>query len=396
MATKNKKGDTFDLLSTKTKIRIRDLIEKRLTPQTIVLFAQEYESYDLSIRVQINQYIRYLMELEYEEFLSSTKALSKGEITFGQKQVFEERQRSLKTLQNLLKSKETNILHSTKNDKTLIDSKQAIAEQKKFNFGYKESAKEAKKTEDLMRKRLDEMEKRERDEASGMYSISKKPLLVNPKQETAKIARSVINDDFETNIAKTSTEKIVKNIDSNNYNSSIVNKNKFKDFDQVRTRITDDKEYKKEQLEKERLWKQLYGNLKKNNDENEFANSTPEISEKDKQFNINVFDDKRNYFFVGNVKITYFEVADPKSRNFIFWQKWRRKKSMFTVESYFQQTATEKFRLKILKLRNKFMSKNGINEESVIQPISAKKIKPAEPKKENKVNSNPEPTKDEA
>ncbi|ARU91953.1 hypothetical protein SCLARK_001430 [Spiroplasma clarkii] len=67
MGTIKKTSKDFKLISNITKARIKGLIEKRLTTQTIALFAQEYESYDAAVRLEILEYIFFLLENEEEQ-----------------------------------------------------------------------------------------------------------------------------------------------------------------------------------------------------------------------------------------------------------------------------------------------------------------------------------------
>ncbi|AOG60274.1 hypothetical protein SHELI_v1c03190 [Spiroplasma helicoides] len=96
----------FIIISEKTKARIRGLIEKRLTAQTIALFAQEYETYEPKIRSEIIDFIVFLLEKEEEIILEveNKNIDDRDSLSIEKRKVdFMEKQSNIKKIQEALK-----------------------------------------------------------------------------------------------------------------------------------------------------------------------------------------------------------------------------------------------------------------------------------------------------
>lgn len=109
MIIKKKKESDFTVIGQKTRDRIRGLIDKKLTLQTIALFASEYEIYDVITRLEIIEYINFLMGQELDLFLSNmsnTEQNSNVSYVRRKKEEFEEKQKNIRKIQELLAKEE--------------------------------------------------------------------------------------------------------------------------------------------------------------------------------------------------------------------------------------------------------------------------------------------------
>jgi hypothetical protein len=102
-STRKQKEADFQLISVQTKRRIAGLIEMKLTPNTIALFASEYEGYDPLIRLEIVEYIGFLMDKELTLFMAQVRDVPADDVTIKRrKQEFEEKAKNIRRIQDIL------------------------------------------------------------------------------------------------------------------------------------------------------------------------------------------------------------------------------------------------------------------------------------------------------
>ncbi|AXK51089.1 hypothetical protein [Spiroplasma alleghenense] len=385
MSNKNINNSDFALLSVSTKIRIKSLIEKKLTMQTVALFAQEYESLDFDIRREMNLYIKYLMDLELHEFIIEVEKLkreNKGSDVIRRQITFEEKQKNIRQLQSLLNNSEAIISNSymrkdkylsngqskynltnnlaNKNSEQVVEKKVVVKKIQPItsNEKYKEALKREKGlNENMASKRvslsLSDEEKRFRVPSNGTKK-SKINLTEEEKNALAKRRQ-------EKKITKSNIIEKKPNYLNNNDDFS---KTKFKDFSLVKSRIVSDEEYQREQKEKERLWNQIYGKSKKDvADYSEKINL--ESSEHNKIPNISGNFSGSDFFTVGNKKISVKEIVDPKNPMFGFWQKVKQKSKANSLITYFNSVASTKQQMKILLNYENTLIKNNANKKNI-------------------------------
>ncbi|WP_338972925.1 hypothetical protein [Spiroplasma endosymbiont of Panorpa germanica] len=378
----NKKENDFKLLSLGTKLRIKSLIEKKLTIQTVTLFAQEYESLDFETRRQMNLYIKFLMDMELHEFLIEVEKLkkeNKGREVINRQITFEEKQKNIRQLQSLLNNSESLISNSyMRKDKYLMGGKS------KYNLTNNLANKNSDETKEkkVIVKKIKPISSNEkykealkREKGLNQNNDYKKISLSLTEEERNKkvpsngTKKSKINltDEEKKALAKLREEKKIlrnKNIEfkQNSPQKDDSSKSNFKDFSLVKSRIISDEEYQREQKEKERLWNQIYGKSKK-----EVADYSDkknlESLEHNKMPNISANYSGNDFFTVGNKKISVKELVDPKNPMFSFWQKIKVKSKANSLITYFNSIASMKQQMKILMSYENAVLKNQANKK---------------------------------
>ncbi|AHI53714.1 hypothetical protein SSABA_v1c03020 [Spiroplasma sabaudiense Ar-1343] len=383
MGNKDFKTNDFSLLSTGTKIRIKSLIEKRLTMQTIALFAQEYESLDFETRKQINHYIKFLIELEVEEFIKEVEKLNKNfkSDELIRKQItFEEKQKNIKQLQSLLQNSEASISNrymrktkafgeipskyeilakrnfSEKNDKNILEGNLNV--KTVLPLKSNEKYRKALKRERLQNQKQDEDRKKfffaadvkDEKKVITIISSSKKNKITLTEAEREAISKKQKDKkSAKKSNLKSETSKKSKQVEPNV-------KKGLNDFSSVKSRIISDEEYIREQKEKERLWNQIYGKSKKDV-ENHSNKTTQESLEHNKIPNIRADFSGSEYFTVGNKKISVKELGDPQNPMYSFWQKVKAKSKANSLVFYFASAVPPKTQMKILLQYEKNLAK---------------------------------------
>ncbi|AUM62549.1 hypothetical protein [Spiroplasma monobiae] len=318
MAKKNnyKNENDFSLLSTKVRTRVKNLIDKRLTSQTVMLFAQEYEAYDIDFREELIEYINFLMEIEREKWMNESAYLyEKQKVgSFGslKQNDFYKKQEELKKFQEYLSKDRTSATQ-----KAIEDSRREVLVKKPESpeFVNKASNKNVKSIEkNSINRMLLEAKAREEKEAREARLRETKRAEEERKEQLAK----------QKELEKKKKEAIKKSKEKN-ASKKLEKKPSKKSKVQVQPII--DRNYEKEQAEKEKLWKELYGKtreetLNERKTENEFKESFVEY---DKKPNFNSTNEIQKSFMILGYEFSIDEVTDPKNRYFSFWYNLKKR-----------------------------------------------------------------------
>ncbi|AGR41008.1 hypothetical protein [Spiroplasma taiwanense] len=434
-----KKSDMdFTLISNKTKQRIRGLIEKRLTPKTIILFAQEYESYEKAVREELIKYIEFLLKQEEENFIRESSSYWQDprlQIIQERKKIeFTEKQQNIKKIQDYListnikkfvaplpiknneikkievtpifkryeiankiseqnkktsdapskvnnttiptvkknntkvKNKQVNLKNisatslksSSVEPKKITKSKPTIIDNNKnskIDFLLKEA--QQREAEEIRIKKEQEEKNKQAEEQKNKEILEQNAIrekLLKEKQESAKLAKQkkLVKKVNSENIIKLEKQKkpeiIIKPVKSK-YEQKLL-ASSFKESN------SQGRNYLKEQEEKEKLWKELYGKtreetLKERKDSN--INIVNELKTSKKLVNFDT--EELTEFKVLNNTFLIEEYIDPKSKYFNFWKKMRKKYKMSNITVWLSLNG--KKHKKILKKRLKLEKKLG-------------------------------------
>ncbi|ATX71292.1 hypothetical protein [Spiroplasma clarkii] len=339
MGTIKKTSKDFKLISNITKARIKGLIEKRLTTQTIALFAQEYESYDAAVRLEILEYIFFLLENEEEQLnAQAVKADDvRNKILMDRRKMeFNEKKSNVLKIQQILventDTKKIN-LGATKANRVKFENTEKrlelgtpVAMVNKSTTSGTKKPKVVKEKETNFTKMIKEAEERERQaikEAQKKEAEAKalKAQLAKQKAAEAKALKEAKAKKQAELAAKKAASAKAKSDAKENAKT----KAKAQDKDIKITAV--DRDYEKEQREKERLWLELYGKTRTESlverDQKKASEFKP-TGEDDKrpsmQFEIDPTD-----FRIGNDIYLVEELTNPKNRCYSFWNTIKAK-----------------------------------------------------------------------
>ncbi|WP_338985504.1 hypothetical protein [Spiroplasma endosymbiont of Diplazon laetatorius] len=391
MAKKNKvkSEKDFPLLSPKVKIRVKNLIEKRLTSQTIMLFAQEYETYDFDFREQLIDYINYLMEIEREKWMNDSGHLYEKQSvqSFSNlKQVdFYQRQEEIKKFQEYLtKDRDLATQKAIENSRreTLI-KKPEVSETTKVT-----KSTEGKSIEkNSINRMLLEAKMREEKEAREAKLREAKRLEEERLKELEK---------------QKALEKKKKELEKQN-KSKKVKKEAKKNSKPVKAKVKTqtDRDYEKEQAEKEKLWRELYGKSRQETlDERKTESQTiDDFVEYDKKPNFDSTIELQHSFTILGHVFSMEETTDPKNKYFSFWYGIKKRAKTSNVSIWLsiypnKQKSVLRKRLRLeanMGMWDKIKSIFGANPSKEVakkqkpkKEVKKVKVKEEKPKKEVK------------
>ncbi|AKU79551.1 hypothetical protein [Spiroplasma turonicum] len=377
--TKKKyQNNIFNLISDKTKLRIKGLIEKRLTTKTVLLFAQEYESYDIEVRRELIAYIAFLFNEEEEKFNKDySQQIQQDPRAQHLQQIrwleLSEKRENIKKIEDILIKRDQEVVqenlkinkpkNSEKDKEIELKSKQSKPvkvkiEESKLDKMLKE-AQLREENEAKLRQRKIEEEKLKKQAIEKERALRSKKAL-EKKQETKnidkllkvepKVTEKVKNDsklsDEKNNKQDVQAEKVVKSV-------------------QI------DRNYEKEQAEKEKLWKELYGSSRSDKSRLNLPNENtsvkkvfkPSLTDKTPTFDY----DELTHFVICGRKFDFEEYSNVNNKYFIFWRKMTKKFRMSNITVWLnlnidKQPKLLKKRLKFQKkLEKRFKTNNNIN-----------------------------------
>ncbi|QEH61707.1 hypothetical protein SCHIN_v1c05100 [Spiroplasma chinense] len=362
--SKNKtSGKDFTLISEKTKARIRGLIEKRLTAQTIALFAQEYEAYEPEIRKEIIEYILFLLSVEEE----ALKAIEGGVadhrarmLMERRKLEFAEKQSNIRKIQDMLNKKPAGNQKpkvAVKLEEKPVKKEEPKKETKKQLSKLEQMLKEAQMREAKNLKNEKEQEKLEAERKA-------KEAAKKRKEEKAKLEKA--KKEEQKKISRTPAKKPLS------YDEKLL-------AAQAEQPSMIERDYEKEQREKERLWKELYGKTRADSlkERAKVAMRESDRSEADKTPTIEEIL-LVSYELYGNV-YDIEELTDPKNKYYLFWSTMKQKYKVSNISIWIKekpigfQKKIYKKRLKIEKQISKKLEL--INKEKEMQEMKAKQEK---------------------
>ena len=398
MGTSKKKSKDFKLISEKTKARIRGLIEKKLTTQTVALFAQEYEDYQPNIRIEILEYIFFLLEKEEQElndnFIDNNNIRNKI-IYDRKKREYTEKKENIKRIQEML---DVNLpakkLDPTSDQRTKIIK---IEEpQKKYNFtevvkkqnqesGEKDSKKIKNSNQKSIEKRIFEAQKREELEekkrAEEIRIAQEKQFKIQREEFEKKRAEEIFMQEQEIEKAK----KIEI--------ANILKEQKEKEIKIQKI----NRDYEKEQKEKEKLWYKLYGKTRQESlrEWTRFKNSLEykPLTEDDKRHILRLETNEKDFKIINNSYLIE-ELIDPKNRYFLFWNNIKKKQNVISIYSLIKEKPANLLK-KIVKKREKYekrLKKSGTTSFRIEPTINKQTIKS---KKNQKTDKNVKLTENE-
>ncbi|QGS51796.1 hypothetical protein [Spiroplasma tabanidicola] len=424
----------FNLISDKTKTRIKGLMEKRLTTQTVALFAQEYETYDFDIRSEIIDFIVFLLDKAQQE-LEDNDSRRKDEWdqrAFERRRLdFIEKQTKVKTIQAALKTdhsilnkfdfssqqskveekkpiksvKQTNVKTiNLEKQNTSVDSNKKLKKEtiaSSIEKRIREAALREQKEAAAEKARL-EKEKKEAAELKAKLEKEKKEAaeLKFRKEKEKKAVEEKARKEKEKKEAeekkKVDAEKKAKN-NLKAQSNSVFKPKEEKEKEKVdkKPAVLTQRDYEKEQAEKEKLWKELYGKSRVQTQEakrpstSSFAPS-PKNTDKTPLIKEESFVNFRLYGHTYPID----ELTDPKHKLYVFWNTIKNKYKSGNIsvwlkeQSKFKNWWIYKKRLKAAKKANKMQTNNAIsklNNNDINQKKFNNNIKLQENTKDNNV-----------
>lgn len=367
MATTKKTTKDFKLISNITKARIKGLIEKRLTAQTIALFAQEYETYDAGVREEILDYIFYLLESEEQQLNAQEPHNTdiRNKILYDKRKMeLNEKKTNIMKIQKILTEKPEDrtkaftaqkpaiikvqpevkkldlLATATKDVEPAVSEpkpKPAVAEKKPV-AKETEATKIAKMIKDAEEReaKAAREEKRRNDEKKAQMLAEEKRRNEEKKAKKADLPKKEVT-------SKTASEK-AKQVAAEKEKAVQV--------------AAIDRDYEKEQREKEKLWLELYGKSRQ-------ASLKERDQQKAAEFKTTGEDDKRpsmemeidpTDFKIGDDIYLVDEVVNPKNRCYVFWNNIKFKYNVPSIYVLIKNTPYKVLK-KVSKQRKKFEKK---------------------------------------
>ncbi|ASP28075.1 hypothetical protein SCORR_v1c03010 [Spiroplasma corruscae] len=391
----------FNLISDKTKLRIKGLIEKRLTTKTILIFAQEYESYDLAVRKQLISYISYLFnqeeEIYHQEFNRNIQQdpRSKHLQQIRWLELSEKRENIKRIEEILIKTDPETIVENLTVDTSKVIEIEQVPEEKPKKIKPLKPKNEESKIEKMLReaqireqneyklrekKAAEEKLKKEQYEKEKELRAKKQAENKEVKSDKVKKNNNLIESKSEKEIQIKKKDTIKKEIKKSQPNI-VINHNQTEEKQVSTAKV--DRNYEKEQAEKEKLWKELYGSTRSvggkvpNDNEN---NSKKVFVPTDKTPSID-FDELTHFVICGRS----FEIAEYSSANnkyFIFWRKMAKKFKMSNLTVWLNLNINKQ--PKLLKKRLKFEKK--IEKRFKLNNQLDSRVKKEKPMKNTKEN----------
>ena len=367
----------FTLITEKTKLRIKGLIEKKLTTQTIALFAQEYELYEPAIRSEIMEFILFLISKEEAEIKSKdTQHLDTRTrlLLEMRKMEFSEKKSNIKKIQEVLIKKEVDEERKKAAKLAAEKAKLNKPETPKINNKLEKMLREARERE-LQREKEEKLEKQKKEKEALLKKEAAKKLAEQKRKENQKkreelqknkANNSNIKDKNSSNELKTLNKDnkagfVEKKTSSTTTKAKNDNKKPLsyeeKLFAAKNNQFTPvERDYEKEQKEKEKLWKELYGNPRdqKSGDKPTTTSKETWIKEIDKTPTIEelVLED---YSLYGH-RYPIDELINPINKYYIFWNSIKNKYHVSNITSWLKET-TPKMHKKLWKKRKKLQKK---------------------------------------
>ncbi|AHI52723.1 hypothetical protein [Spiroplasma culicicola] len=389
----------FKLIGDRTKQRIIGLIEKRLTAQTIMLFAQEYESYDAEIRNEIIEFIMFLLNREEEALrLNEAKIADQRAkmIMERRKMEFQEKQSNFKKIQDMLSKTEANkkrpVETTTKLKVTKPEPKPKVETKPKAAPKPEVKAQPKPKVDSKLEQMLKEAQLREqkmaREEKQRQEELAQQQKLAEAakakevKQKAAakpKAAPKPKTTTASNKVSRTPSKKPLS------YEERLF-------ASQAGSKTTQERDYEKEQKEKERLWQELYGKTR----EQSLGERQKIVAKDSKKDDVDktptIEEVKLTDFRLNGVLCPIDELTDPKNKLYVFWSKIKAKYRTANISAWLREKPL-KFQRKIYKKRMKTLNRfNKLVENNTPKPEKAPVEKPKvkdikqlkEVKKENK------------
>ncbi|AKX33972.1 hypothetical protein SLITO_v1c03170 [Spiroplasma litorale] len=412
-------SNMFKLISDKTKLRVKGLIEKRLTTKTILIFAQEYESYDPEIRKELMAYITFLFNEEEEKFHKDYKKVMDPRAQHLQQirwlELSEKRENIKKIQEILIKSDpeivEKNLKVNTKppveEEKENLDKKtkkskplKIKTEETKIDKMLREAQLREENEAVLRQKKLEQEKlKKEQAEKERLLKAKKAKELKEKKANTKP--KSIANDSkkTETKTVKPNTEEIEKaklieniSLEKNEVKNKELNQNTIQKEKEIKTSKVD-RNYEREQAEKEKLWKELYGTSRNENNKtySESDNTTTKKSFVPTDKTPTLDYDELTHFIICGRSFDFDEYSNPSNRYFNFWRKMARKFRMSNLTVWLSLNTSKQPKLlkKRLKIQKKIERKLNISSNnSKTKSIVENKINKKELKKQEAITKN--------
>ncbi|QHX36557.1 hypothetical protein [Spiroplasma sp. BIUS-1] len=394
MTNKNKKRTEkdFDLLSSKVKVRVKNLIDKRLTSQTIMLFAQEYETYDAEVREQLIDYINFLMEIEREKWMNESNYLYEKQnvqnLTTIKQSDFYQRQEEIKKFQEYLTKDRTSATQKAieNSRKETLIKKPEITNVEKTNQNKNVVSIE----KNSINKMLLEAKIREEKEAKAAKLREAKKAEEERQKQLAKQKELEKKKKELEKEAKAKKEQKVKKVKKV--------KTKKSPSPQI---IKIDRDYEKEQAEKEKLWKELYGKTRQETISERKTNEEVKETfvEYDKKPSFDSTIELQKSFTILGHEFSIEETTDPKNKYFSFWYgiKKRVKTSNISIWLSINPNKQKSVLRKRLRLEQNMGLWDKIKAIFVAQPqkqqVKKQQVKKKSNNKEKEKNSNKESVK---
>jgi hypothetical protein len=348
-STRKQKEADFQLISVQTKRRIAGLIEMKLTPNTIALFASEYEGYDPLIRLEIVEYIGFLMDKELTLFMAQVRDVPADDVTIKRrKQEFEEKAKNIRRIQDILVDPKN--VREPKNSALKAGTAPKAESKKNEKVLTKVQKDEAN---DKIKKMLREAEERERANARAEKEAEKRRKELE-KVEKANASKKVTKEKVKKDKPAKGDNDSAKVAKEKADNEAYLRRQREVQMDKERQA----REYMKREAEKEKLWMELYGKTRdesqKHRDAAKENQAQKPDAERDKTPRIR--DTKITEYQLFGHAYVIDELIDPKNRVYLFWFNIKQRVGVGNLFAFIESLPLSKQK-KYFKKRLKWLKK---------------------------------------
>jgi hypothetical protein len=348
-STRKQKEADFQLISVQTKRRIAGLIEMKLTPNTIALFASEYEGYDPLIRLEIVEYIGFLMDKELTLFMAQVRDVPADDVTIKRrKQEFEEKAKNIRRIQDILVDPKN--VREPKNSALKAGTAPKAEPKKNEKVLTKVQKDEAN---DKIKKMLREAEERERANARAEKEAEKRRKELE-KAEKANASKKVTKEKVKKDKPAKGDNDSAKVAKEKADNEAYLRRQREVQMDKERQA----REYMKREAEKEKLWMELYGKTRdesqKHRDAAKENQAQKPDAERDKTPRIR--DTKITEYQLFGHAYVIDELIDPKNRVYLFWFNIKQRVGVGNLFAFIESLPLSKQK-KYFKKRLKWLKK---------------------------------------